>query len=118
MPLVRHKAWLWRETDILLWCTLAKETDFIQLSAVNGKRHCFAETDVTKCSALGLILMGDVEGEDTDGDFRTKINGVITASLAVQQGRCRSKLQRLGLVVNLTIDDRQQATRVLEELAA
>ena len=57
--------------------------------------------------------MGDIEAEYTDGDLGTKVNGVVTASLAIEKRRCRSKLQRLRLVVHLTIDDRQQANLVV-----
>ena len=48
LPLVGHKAGLRRETDILLRRALTEETDLVQLGAVDGQRHSFAEADITE----------------------------------------------------------------------
>ena len=93
--------------------TLAKEADLIQLGAVDGKRHRLAEADITERSALGFIFMRDVQAKDADGDLGAEVDGVVAARLAIEKSRSRSKLQRLRLVIHLTIDDRQKANLVV-----
>ena len=93
--------------------TLAEEPDLVQLVAVDGHRHGFAEANITKCCALGFVFVRDVEAKDTDGDLGAEVNGVVAAFLAIEKSRCRSKLQRLRFVIDFPVDDRQQANLVV-----